>query len=76
MNELESIEKSSDDNQIETNERKIPKSVPFIVSNIFFERYCTAGVLGEKKHVKIQSPGFNGQFILLQQFFHYFYTTN
>lgn len=29
---------------------KIPKSVPFILCNVFLERYCTAGVLGKNKN--------------------------
>lgn len=45
MSELKSIDNQS--NTIE-NKGKIPKSVPYVVANIFFERYCTAGVLGEK----------------------------
>jgi solute carrier family 15 oligopeptide transporter 1 len=28
---------------------KVPKSIPFILVNVFLERYCTSGVLGEFK---------------------------
>jgi hypothetical protein len=48
MSKLESIEKSSNEDEIDGNRGKIPKSVPYVIANIFFERFCTAGVLGKK----------------------------
>jgi hypothetical protein len=30
-------------------QRKYPKAMPFVLCNIFFERYCSAGMSGENK---------------------------
>ena len=27
--------------------KKMPKSVPFVVTNIFFERFCSSGIMGK-----------------------------
>lgn len=56
MPEFDSIEKCDNKIEIKNDQRKIKKSVPFIVMNIFFERYCTAGILGANnfsRHLKV-----------------------
>lgn len=32
--------------EISETQRKLPKAVPFILINIFFERFCSGGILG------------------------------
>lgn len=45
--------------------RKASKSTPFIIINIFLERYCTAGILGKeikKNDMKIHKHFINDDF--------------
>lgn len=53
MSDLNSIDYEKNSKEENQDTSKFPKSVPFIVANVFFERYCTAGVLGNKNHSRI-----------------------
>lgn len=36
-----------EDDKVAINAPNLSRAVPFIVGNVFLERYCTAGVLGK-----------------------------